>query len=154
MKAQTPAKGIMIQNDWGDSKLYKAVCECMCDDCNHTLDIEAEEFHTTVTIHTVQHTDFWSTNVDPNYDIDNPWLQEFNWFWTGLWNGLIRRLKLTRDIWFNGRATYQCSLILDEQMALNYAETLKSAIKDVRVFKEGKKDKSAAAKLAEQQDCV
>ena len=154
MKAQQPAEGILLQKDWGTSKMYAAVCECTNDDCTHTLDIEADEFGATVNIYTVQHTDFWHESAKPRYDIDSIWLQEFDWFWKGLWNGLVRRLRLTKDIWINGYVKYQTTLILNEQMALNYAETLKTAIKDVKTFKEGKKEKSATAKLAEEQDCV
>jgi hypothetical protein len=154
MKSQTPAEGILLHKDWGDSKMYHAVCECGSDSCTHTLDVEADNFNITVTIYTEQLTDCWSTHAEPKYDINNPWLQEFDWFWKGLWNGLVRRLRLTRDIWFNGHVKYQGTLIMNEQMALNYAETLKSAIKDVKAFKQGKKEKSATAKLAEEQDCV
>jgi len=153
MKAQVPAEGILLQKNWGDSKMYAAVCECTSDDCTHTLDIEADEFGVTVNIYSVQHTDFWHRAVEPKYDIDNSWLQEFDWFWKGLWNGLVNRLRLTRDIWFKGYVKYQNTLILNEQAALNYAETMKTAIKDVKEFKYGRKEKSATAKLAEQGDC-
>jgi hypothetical protein len=154
MEAQKPAEGILLQKDWGDSKMYAAVCDCTSDDCTHTLDIEADEFHVTVSIYTTQHTNFWRRSVEPRYNIDSIWLQEFNWFWTSLWNGLVNRLRLTRDIWFKGYVKYQSSLILNEQMALNYSETLRSAMNDVKVFKSGRKEKSATAKLAEQGDCT
>jgi hypothetical protein len=136
MKAQTPARGILLQDDWGHSKMYQAVCSCTSDDCTHTLDIEADEHNVIVNIYTTQHTDFWTESVKRKYDIESPWAQEVHWFWTGLWNGLINRLRLTRDIWFKGYVKYQGTLILTEQMALNYAETLKSAIKDVKEFKD------------------
>ena len=136
MKAQTPAEGILKTGDWGHSKMYQAVCECTSDDCTHTLDIEADEWGVTVNVYTIQHTDFWNENIKPKFDIDSAWLQEVHWFWTGLWNGLINRLRLTRDIWFKGHVKYQGTLILKEQAALNYAETLKSAIKDVKEFKD------------------
>ena len=153
LEAQKPAEGILLQKDWGDSKMYAAVCECTSEDCTHTLDIESDDFSVTVNIYTVQHTDFWNESVKPKYDIENPWLQEFNWFWTGLWNGLVNRLRLTRDIWFKGYIKYQGTLILTEQAALNYAETMKSAIKDVKEFKNVSKEKSKVRKLAEQGDC-
>ena len=152
IKAQTPAEGILLQKDWGTSKMYQAVCECTSDDCTHTLDIEADEFGVTVNIYSVQHTDFWHRAVEPKYNINNIWLQEFDWFWKNLWNGFINRLRLTRDIWFKGYVKYQNTLILNEQMALNYAETMKTAIKDVKEFKYGRKEKSAVTKLAEQGD--
>jgi hypothetical protein len=153
VKAQVPAQGILLVKDWGKSKMYQAVCDCTSDECTHTLDIEADEFGVTVNIYTSQYTDFWHKSVEPKYDIDNIWLQEFNWFWTGFWNGLVNRLRLTRDVWFKGHVKYQSTLILNEQMALNYSETLKTAIKDVKEFKNSRKEKSATVKLAEQGDC-
>ena len=42
---------------------------------------------------------------------------------------------------------------MGEQQALNYAETLKSAVKDVKMFQAERKEKSAVTKLAEQGDC-
>ena len=157
MKAQKPAQGILLQNDWGTSKMYKAVCECGNDDCSHIVDVEADEFGVNVTVYTTEHTNFWKDSVKPRYDIDNVWLQEFDWFWKGLWNGLMIRLRLTKDIWFNGYAKYQSSLYMNEQVALNYAETLKSAVVDVQNFKkskDSKKENTAAVKAANEQDCV
>jgi hypothetical protein len=42
---------------------------------------------------------------------------------------------------------------MNQQSAINYAETLKSAVKDVSAFKQSKEN-SAAVKAATQQDCV
>ena len=135
MKAETPAQGIMKTNDFGDSKFYKVVCGCGQPD--HDIDFEVEAADTGVNVNTyvTAKTDYWSEAVKKRYDIDNPWQQEFDWFWKDLWNGLVTRLKLTRTVWTKGYVQCETTIAMSEQQALNYAETLKSAIKDVKDFK-------------------
>lgn len=155
MKAQTPAQGILSRRDYGDAKTYTVVCECGCDNCKHEVWVEAESSGVTVTTYTTQKTDFWTENVKKDYSIENTWLQEFDWFWKDLWNGLVTRLRLTKDIWWNGYAKYEASIVMNEQQALNYAETLKSAVADVKEFKKPVlRENTQAVKAAQEGDCV
>lgn len=103
IKYQPPASGILQIGDYGASKMYKAVCECGSDDCTHTVDVEADDNGITVTIYTKQRTNFWSKNR-----------------WNHMWKLLIK-----------GHVTLESSIILEEQAALNYAETIKGAVSDV-----------------------
>lgn len=107
MKAQQPAEGIMLHKDWGNSKMYKVMCECGSDDCSHTVDIEADQCEIVVTTYTTQQSKWWSMN-------------RFQIIWTLLTKGYIE---------------YQASIHMSKQQALNYAETLQSAIKDVEEFR-------------------
>ena len=107
MKAQTPAEGILQTRDWGNSKSYTVTCECCGGDCAHNVWVEADETGVTVNTYTEQKTNFWSMNR-----------------WQHIWKLLT-----------TGCIEYEASIIMSEQQALNYAETLKSAIKDVRTFK-------------------
>lgn len=134
--AQSPAQGILLINQWGSSKMYQVLCECGDSDCTHTVEVNADDCGVSVTIFTNQTTDFWTNSIKPRYDIDNEWLQKFDWWWKDLWNGLCTSLRLTKDIWFHGHAKYQASVHMSEQQALNYAETLKNAITDVKNFKQ------------------
>jgi hypothetical protein len=43
---------------------------------------------------------------------------------------------------------------MTKQQALNYASVLQLAVKDVEAFRQQRKEKTAATKLAEQGDCV
>lgn len=106
MKSQTPAQGVLQVKDWGTSKMYKAVCECGNDDCTHTFDIEADH-EVTVTIYTRTRTNFWSKTR-----------------WSHIWSLLTK-----------GYADFETTIVLDKQSALNYADTLKTAVKDVETFK-------------------
>jgi len=126
MKPQIPAEGILIKKDYGDAKIYEIVCEC--GDCNHshTVWVEAEDIGVNVTIYTQQKTKWWKINR-----------------WQKIWTLLTK-----------GYIEVESDLIMGEQQALNYAETLKKAVKDVKQFKDDRREKSVAGKLAEQGDCV
>lgn len=114
MKAQQPAEGILKRNDWGDSKSYNVPCSCCGTDCEHNVWVESDDIGVTVTTYTQQKSKWWSLN-------------RFQIIWTLLTKGYIE---------------YEASIIMSEQQALNYAETLKSAIKDVRVFDEKRKQQT------------
>lgn len=138
MKAQAPAEGILKRNDFGDSKWYQIVCGCGQEYHDHNVEVEADETGVNVNIYATVKTNYWTDVVEKRYDIDNPWLQEFDWFWKDLINGTIRKVKLTWELWTTGAVTSQTTITMSEQQALNYAETLKSAIKDVKSFQEKK----------------
>ena len=139
MEPHLPAEGILKHNDYGDSKFYKVVCSCGNDDDSIEFEVESSMHDITVTTWTTQKTDFWTAMFKTRYDIDNEVLQEVEWAWKNFWNGLATRLRLTWDIWVRGYVKYQSTTIMSKQQALNYAETLKSAILDVKHFKEKNK---------------
>ena len=135
MKPQLPAEGILKTHDWGDSKVYKVTCDCGQPDHEHNVWIEADECGVNVNIYTTVKTDCWSEELKPKYDIDNVWLQEFDWYWKGLYNSLARKLKLTKSIWSKGYVDFETTISMNEQAALNYSTTLKNAIADVKEFR-------------------
>ena len=135
MKAEKPAEGILKTGDYGDSKFYHVVCGCGQPDHSLTVEVEAAETGVNVNTYATVKTDFWTETVKKRYDIDSEWQQEFDWFWKDLWNGLITRLKLTWTVWTKGYVQCETTIAMSEQQALNYAETLKSAIQDVKDFK-------------------
>lgn len=126
MKNQIPAEGIMKTNDWGDSKVYRVACNCQDPDHNHNVWIEADAHDIIVTVYTTGKTNFWSKTR-----------------WYHIWTLLTK-----------GYVDTESSVHLTQQQAYNYANTLLSAVDDVKKFKEDRKEKSAAARLAEEQDCV
>ena len=107
MKAQKPAEGILKTNEWGDSKWYYVSCDCGSEDCAHTIEVEADDLHVCVHIHSNHHTKWWEKAR-----------------WKQLW-----------QIMTKGYSEMETTIVMKEQTALNYAETLKSAIKDVKEFK-------------------
>jgi hypothetical protein len=105
---QTPAEGILKRSDWGDTITYQVTCECQDADHDHNVWVEADDHRVTVTTYTTQKSKWWSLNR-----------------WQTIW------ILLTR-----GHVEHEANIIMTEQQALNYAETLKKAIQDVKNFKQ------------------
>lgn len=135
MKSETPAEGILRTHDWGNSKWYQVICGCGQPDHSLTVEVEADEIGVNVNTFVTVKTDYWSESVKTRYDIENPWLQEFDSAWKNLWNGLVTRLKLTWTVWTKGYIQCESTIAMTEQQALNFSETLKSAIQNVKDFK-------------------
>jgi hypothetical protein len=112
-KTETPAEGILKQNDWGDNKWYYVTCDCLDPDCAHTVQVEADDYGVTVHVHTRATTTFWNKRR-----------------WRQIWQILTK-----------GYADMETTVILKEQQALNYAATLTNAVKDVKQFKEEQRKK-------------
>lgn len=141
MRAEKPAEGILKRGDWGDSKMYQVVCGCGQEYHDHNVEVEADETGIHVNIYATVKTDYWSETIEKRYDIDNEILQEVDWFLKDLINGIIRKVKLTWQLWTTGAITTETTIALTQQQAFNYAETLKSAIKDVTEFREQVKER-------------
>jgi hypothetical protein len=141
LRPQEPAEGILKSHDWGNSKMYHIVCTCGNSDDAIEVEIEADQ-EVTVTHYVTVKTDWWTETIEKRYDIDNEVLQEIDWFAKNFINGLITRIKLTWSIWVHGYLKYQATTVMSEQQAINYAETLKSASKDVKEFQNQKAEKT------------
>jgi hypothetical protein len=139
MNSETPAQGIMKTSDFGDSKFYKVVCGCGQPDHEIDFEVEASETGINVSTFVTAKTDYWSEAVKKRYDIDNPYLQELDWAVKDIINGLVTRLKLTWTVWTKGYIRCETIIAMNEQQTLNYAETLKSAIRDVKEINERSK---------------
>lgn len=135
MKAQKPAEGILMRGDYGDSKFYQVVCGCGQEYHDHNFEVEAAETGINVNIYVSAKTDYWTETVEKRYDIDNPWQQEFDWFWKDLVNNFVRKVKVTWELWTTGAVRVETTIAMSEQQALNYAKTLETAIQDVKDFK-------------------
>jgi hypothetical protein len=132
---EAPAQGIMKTGEFGDSKFYKVTCNCGQPDHDIDFCVEAEDTGVNVTTYVTAKTDYWSQTFERRYDIENPWLQEFDWFWKDLVNGLVRRIKWTWHIWTKGYIKTETTIAMTEQQAINYAHALTSAVEDVKIFK-------------------
>jgi hypothetical protein len=108
MKAQVPAEGTLKRNDWGLSKLYQVTCSCHDPEHDHNLWVEANvDREIAVTIYTTTVTPFWSISR-----------------WRQMWQLLTR-----------GHIKSEVCLSMNQQQALNYAETLKTAIREIKTLK-------------------
>jgi hypothetical protein len=107
MKAEIPATGILKRNEWGDTKCYQIVCNCGDSDHDHNVWVEADDHEVSIIIYTKNTTPFWSTRR-----------------WHQMWELLVR-----------GYVKQEVAISMNEQQAMNYAETLKSAVEDVKGFR-------------------
>jgi len=129
MKAQTPAEGILKQNDWGDSKVYRVACECSNTDCDHNVWVESDDTGISVNIYVTTRTNFWSKSR-----------------WAHIWTLLTK-----------GYIDTESTICLKEQQAINYAQTLVTASADVKEFRntrQNKEERAIITKMAKEQDCV
>lgn len=113
MLPEKPATGILKTGDYGDAIFYYVQCDCGNEDCSHTVEVEADDMHVQVNIYSNHHTKWWGKSR-----------------WRQIWEILTK-----------GYAEMQTTIVLDEQTAINYAATLKSAVKDVKQFKEARDKK-------------
>lgn len=117
MKAQTPAQGILLNRDYGDAMSYTVTCECGDHNHNHNMWIEAEDSNVSVTIYTTAKTRWWEVSR-----------------WKTIWTLLTK-----------GYVEYEANVILNEQQALNYAETLKTASVQAKKFADARKNSKKTA---------
>lgn len=148
MNPETPAQGIMKTSDFGDSKFYKVVCGCGQPDHEIDFEVEASETGINVNTYVTAKTDYWSEAVKKRYDVDNPYLQELDWAVKDIINGLVTRLKLTWTVWTKGYVKMESTIAMTEQQTLNYAETLKSAIRDVKEINERSKSSNKSKSVS------
>jgi hypothetical protein len=107
MTSELPAEGILKHNSWGDSKVYRVTCSCGASDHDHHVWVEADDHEVSVTIYSTTRTNFWSKTR-----------------WYHIWTLLTK-----------GYIDTETSLIMNKQVALNYASVLHSAIEDVEQFR-------------------
>lgn len=116
---QPPAEGIMLQKDFGNSKMYRVACDCGDPTHDITLDVEAEDSRISVRHYLKVQTDWWATPTQ--------------YYWL---NSMIHRVKLTWNVWFRGYVEYEAVTFMTKQQALNYTRTINRAINDVEQFQE------------------
>ena len=97
-----------------------------------TMEVESDEYgEIMVHFYSTQSTPWWEKLAEwDTYKINNPILYFFVNSTKELINGLYHRIKITKEVWFTGRVKSESVTILTKQQALNFAETLKVAIKD------------------------
>lgn len=133
MKSETPATGIMKKAEYSDAVWYEVECECGSKDHYHSIWVEADPDtkSVSVSIATESKTDWWSTTVDQNPRVDNEMVY-WIWSWAAhILNETVRRSRLILNILFRGYVKYDSYVILNRQQALNYADTLHKAVKEV-----------------------
>ena len=132
MKPQSPAEGIMLLDNFEKAKRYRIECSCGNPDDSIDVWIEVDETEIVLQFYTTQSTDWWEKLAYWNtFHIDNYWLYSIVNGIKSLINGFYHKIKITRDVWFNGHVCYESTTIMTKQQALNFAETVKKCIKEM-----------------------
>lgn len=120
MDYQPPAEGILLEKDLGANKYYTVYCEC--GDEKHRIKLSVETDDNLVTVsHYVNITSCWWNDKPTKFDFVN---------------AIVHRLVTTWHLWTKGYVECESHILLNEQTALNFSETLKKAIQDVKEIKE------------------
>lgn len=123
IKAQTPAQGILLQGDYGNSKNFKVECDCSSEDHAVYMWIELNE------------TDPYFQEIDVSFYVRT---------WTPLWEdgikGIYNRVKAAFEILFKGVHKQEHHMLLNKQSALNFAETIKKTVEELEEKKNFKKE--------------
>ena len=114
MTTQTPAQGIMLDRDYGDSRAYTIACDCHDGDHQVHMWIELNGDEDTKDVEMT----FYVNTTTPS------------------WKPGFSRIKAAWDILFKGYREDQHSLILNKQAALNVAATINTVVKELEKGKE------------------
>lgn len=128
---QQPAKGILLQTDLEDYKVYKIACECMTDQHSITMLVSVDDACISVEHSMTVYTPAFREYIRQRYDIKNHFLSELRWFAVNLVNSLMNRLSMTWRIWTHSHIEMEAGTLMTSQQALNYSGTLARAIKDL-----------------------
>jgi hypothetical protein len=82
------------------------------------VNVEADDMHVQVHLYSNHHTKWWDKKR-----------------WAQIWQILTQ-----------GYAEMQTTIVMKEQTALNYSETLKTAMKDVKIFRQQRIEKTSNLK--------
>jgi hypothetical protein len=126
----------MRTNDFGDSKYYRVMCDCGYAEHDITFEVEADDSDVTVHIWTEVKTPYWHEYFKIDYkenwvlyklkEFANRWINTADICWTAIKSGYVRMESTT---------------ILKRQTAINFADTLVSAVKDVEEFRNKRQSK-------------
>ena len=106
--SQYPAEGISLTKDFGDAKYYEVQCQCWNEDDAIRFEVGFE--HGQIAIN------HWTTQRVRASNI-------------------LGRIKTALTVLFLGTVKYESTTILSEQQALNYADTIYRALREVKEYR-------------------
>lgn len=109
-KAQTPAQGISLDNDWGNAKTFNVECDCSADDHAVKMWIEVQR-------------DKDIPDVEVSFYVTT-WTREF-------WKDWPARLRAVYDILFKGVHKQEHHMLLNKQSAVNFAAAILDTVKEM-----------------------
>lgn len=137
---QKPAEGILQLSDFTDTKSYKIPCSCGCDK-DVTVVIDIDDFGISTNFYATTKTKYWYNRWNINYSE--------NWILFNcklLFNDWYNRIDIIWKALTKGYVETQSDVILSPQQAINFAETLKTAVMEFEVLEETRKTANAVIK--------
>lgn len=119
MNYQEPAEGIVLEQSFDTAKFYTVYCDCGDEKHRIKLVVEAEDLVTVS--HYINITSCWWNDQPTRFDFINK---------------IIHIVVTTWHLWTKGYIECESHVLLSEQTALNFSETLRKAIQDVKTQKE------------------
>ena len=123
---ETPAVGIMKLHEYPDAVWYDVACDCGSKDHFHSIWImkDSKTGLVEVNISTESTTDFWSKNLEYDYDDRFYWIKS-------VVDEIITRSKLIWKILIHGYVKRESYVLLNQQQAVNYANALLESVKSM-----------------------
>lgn len=106
---QTPAQGIMLNRDYGNSKSYTIACDCQ--DTDHSVHMWIE--------------------LEGDKDCQDVMISFYVNTTTPFWKTGFSRVRAAWDILVKGYREEQHTLLLNKKAALNVANTITTVIKEL-----------------------
>jgi hypothetical protein len=122
MEYQKPSEGIALISEAKQYKMYRINCDCGDNEHDVFIDVESEDRFVNVTHYVNVTSPYWETRT------------KFYWL-----NRIIHCFKITWEVWRHGQVKYNATILLNEQTALNFSETIKHAIEDIKKAKENER---------------
>lgn len=130
MEAQKPAKGIMEQTGGKDWKMYRVPCSCGCDNQIDFM-VEIDDYNISANFYAETKTAWWRSRF--NTSVDDLWLvyvaKDFA-------NDLINRFAVAWNAIIHGYVKTEVTVLLSEQQCINFAETLKTAVEELKAVRD------------------
>lgn len=125
IEPQTPARGILLMNEYDKFKMYRVPCSCGCGS-DITFDVEVDnDGSITAHLYSKTTTDYWYQYLHIDYTeswivinlktMVNDWLSRGRVIWNALFRGYVET------------ETY---VILDQQQSINFADALNKAVSE------------------------
>jgi hypothetical protein len=130
MTKEIPALGVTKIWEYDTATAFDVSCACGSDEHRFQMIVDIDEHdEIVVTSYITMTTDYWSEFIKkPLYNIDNSFVYTVLSSVKSLVNSLATRLKLTYNVWGKGHITYESTVIMSKQHALNYASAIIDSI--------------------------
>ena len=129
----------MKQYEYDTIQSYYIACGCGSDEDHVDMIIEYNKAlsDVTITMETTQKTDWWkSLDLWEVYDFDNEWIATIANSLLSLCKGIHHRLKITKDVWFNGYVKYYSFTMLNKQQLVNLIGILTRVVEKIDADKQ------------------